>query len=169
MKKYLILLFTALSFSLTSCEETDIEAEGTAVEKMAGTWYVTWEQKNADTGKWEDILGGTVQLNTYNTAANVDTEMWLNESYLLNTPIKVSTNYGARTFSLDKETTLGVNESTWGAPTINVTISEGQVLEGAAKTPSGMPADSIVLFLNVKDDGVYKIAGYRRTGFAEDE
>lgn len=40
-----MLLFAVLSFSLTGCEETDVEAGGTAVEKMAGTWYVTWEQK----------------------------------------------------------------------------------------------------------------------------
>ena len=92
MKKYLILLFTVLSFSITVFELTDVEAGGTAVEKMAGTWYVTWEQKNAQ-GEWEDVLGGTVELNTYNTAANVPTEMWLKEGYLLNTALKVTTNY----------------------------------------------------------------------------
>jgi len=42
-------------------------------------------------------------------------------------------------------------------------------LEGEATTPSGMPADSIVFFVNVQGDDTYKIAGFRRTGFAEDE
>lgn len=167
MKKYLIVLFAALSFSLTGCEETDIEPGGTAVEKMAGLWDVTWEQQNAQ-GVWEDVLGGTVSLNTYNTAANVPTEMWLKEGYLLNTPLKVSTDYAARTFQM-AETTLSVNEKNWGVPQIKLTITDGKILEGAATTPSGMPADSILFFVNVEGDGTYKVAGFRHTGFAEDE
>lgn len=167
MKKYLILLFVALSFSLTGCEETDIEPGGTAVEKMAGAWYVTWEQKDAQ-GQWQDMLGGTIEVDTYNTAANVPTEMWLKETYLLETAFKVSTNYGARTFEMG-EKTVPVDEKTWGAPEIKLTITDGKVLEGAATTPSGMPADSIVFFVNVQGDQTYKIAGFRRTGFTEDE
>ena len=153
MKKYLMLLFAVLSFSLTGCEETDVEAGGTAVEKMAGTWYVTWEQKNAQ-GEWEDVLGGTV--------------MWLKEGYLLNTALKVTTNYAGRTFEM-AETSIAVNEANWGAPKITLSITDGKVLEGEATTPSGMPADSIVFFVNVQGDDTYKIAGFRRTGFAEDE
>ena len=45
----------------------------------------------------------------------------------------------------------------------------GKVLAGAATTPSGMPADSIVFFVNVQGDDTYKIAGFRRTGFPADE
>lgn len=172
MKKYLILLFAVISFSLASCEK-DTEPGGTAVEKMAGTWYVTWEAKN-DQGIWEDILGGTIELNTYNTSANTPTEMWLNESYITNTPLKVTTDYKSRTFSLPTETIIEANannkiEALWGEEAITVTISDGKVLEKAATTPSGMPADSIVFFLNVKGDDIYKIAGFRRTGFTEDE
>lgn len=167
MKKYLILLFAALSFSLTGCEETDVEPGGTAVEKMAGAWYVTWEQKDAQ-GVWQDVLGGTVEVDTYNTAANVPTEMWLKETYLLNTALKVATDYAGRTFGMS-ETTIAVNEKTWGAPKITLSITDGKVLEGAATTPSGMPADSIVFFVNVQGDDTYKVAGFRRTGFAEDE
>lgn len=167
MKKYVIILFAALSFSLVSCEETETEPGGTAVEKMAGDWIVTWELKD-DQGVWKDVLGGTVSLNTYNTAANVPTEMWLKENYLLNTAIKVSTNYDGRTFEMAKKT-IDVDEDMWGNPQITLDITEGKVLEGAAKSPSGMPVDSIVCFVNVKDDGTYKVAGFRRTGFPADE
>lgn len=171
MKKYLILLFAVISFSLASCEK-DTEPGGTAVEKMAGTWYVTWEVKN-DQGVWEDILGGTVELNTYNTSANISTEMWLNESYVTSAPLKVTTDYKSRAFSLPAETEISPNgnnmiEAIWGEA-ITVTITDGKVLEKAATTPSGMPADSIIFFLNVKGDDTYKIAGFRRTGFPEDE
>jgi uncharacterized lipoprotein NlpE involved in copper resistance len=45
MKKYIILLLLAtVSFTFTACDN-ETEPGGTAVEKMAGTWYVTWEQK----------------------------------------------------------------------------------------------------------------------------
>ena len=43
MKKYLILFLTVLAFSFTSCDE-DTEPGGTAVEKMAGDWWVTYQQ-----------------------------------------------------------------------------------------------------------------------------
>ena len=153
MKKYIaLLLLVTVSFAFTACDD-ETEPGGTAVEKMAGTWIVTWEAKN-EAGKWEDILGGTVELNTYNTAANVPTEMWVKEGYLLNSAIKVSTDYNARTFSATGQT-IAVAPEIWG--------------DSAATTPSGMPADSIVFFVNVQGDDTYKIAGFRRTGFPADE
>ena len=45
MKKYIILLLLAtVSFTFTACDN-ETEPGGTAVEKMAGTWYVTWSRK----------------------------------------------------------------------------------------------------------------------------
>lgn len=157
MKKYLILLLTVLSFSLTGCEETSTEPGGTAVEKMAGTWYVNWAQKDAQ-GAWKDFKAATV--NTYNTAANVSTEMWLKDSYKLGA-VKVATDYDARIFQTTGDVTIKGGEI--------LSIIDGKVLEGAATTPSGLPADSIVFFVNVKGGDSYKVAGYRRTGFVEDE
>lgn len=167
MKKYIaLLLLVTVSFAFTACDD-ETEPGGTAVEKMAGTWIVTWEAKN-EAGKWEDILGGTVELNTYNTAANVPTEMWVKEGYLLNSAIKVSTDYNARTFSATGQT-IAVVPEIWGDSKIVVDVTDGKVLAGAATTPSGMPADSIVFFVNVQGDDTYKIAGFRRTGFPADE
>ena len=45
-------------------------------------------------------------------------------------------------------------------------------MEGAATTPSGMPADSIVYMIQFDDDPnelTYKISGFRRTGFPNDD
>ena len=113
-------------------------------------------------------MAGTVELNTYNTAANVPTEMWVKEGYLLNSAIKVSTDYNARTFSATGQT-IAVAPEIWGDSKIVVDVTDGKVLAGAATTPSGMPADSIVFFVNVQGDDTYKIAGFRRTGFPADE
>lgn len=125
MKKYIaLLLLVTVSFAFTACDD-ETEPGGTAVEKMAGTWIVTWEAKN-EAGKWEDILGGTVELNTYNTAANVPTEMWVKEGYLLNSAIKVSTDYNARTFSATGQT-IAVAPEIWGDSKIVVDVTDGKV------------------------------------------
>ena len=47
-----------------------------------------------------------------------------------------------------------------------------KILEGAALTPSGMPADSIVYMIQFDDDPdglTYKVSGFRRTGFPADD
>lgn len=40
MKKYMILLLASLAFTFVACDN-DTEPGGTAVEKMAGDWWVT--------------------------------------------------------------------------------------------------------------------------------
>ena len=53
-----------------------------------------------------------------------------------------------------------------------VKITDGKILEGAALTPSGMPADSIVYMIQFDDDPdglTYKVSGFRRTGFPADD
>ena len=53
-----------------------------------------------------------------------------------------------------------------------VRITEGKIMEGAATTPSGMPADSIVYMIQFDDDPnglTYKVSGFRRTGFPNDD
>lgn len=69
----------------------------------------------------------------------------------------------------------------------NTTITDGKILNDAATTPSGMPADSIVFYVEFDDDytevdedvfeytpavygfAKYRISGYRYTGFALDD
>ncbi|UVQ60013.1 hypothetical protein NXY18_00635 [Bacteroides faecis] len=40
MKKYMILLLVSLAFTFVACDN-DTEPGGTAIEKMAGDWWVT--------------------------------------------------------------------------------------------------------------------------------
>lgn len=158
MKKYLILLLTALSVSFTSCDN-ETEPGGTAVEKMAGDWWVTATimQNGNETG---DSGAGHFRMYTYNTAANVPTEMWLEDGgNFRNYKVRVNVDYNARTFT--------TNDFVEG-----VRITEGKIMEGAATTPSGMPADSIVYMIQFDDDPnglTYKISGFRRTGFPNDD
>lgn len=158
MKKYLVLLFTALAVSFTSCDN-ETEPGGTAVEKMAGDWWVTATvmQNGNEVG---DSGVGHFQMYTYNTAANVPTEMWLEDGgNFRNYKVRVNVDYNARTFT--------TNDFVEG-----VRITEGKIMEGAATTPSGMPADSIVYMIQFDDDPnelTYKISGFRRTGFPNDD
>ena len=95
MKKYISMFMVALAatFTFVSCDpETDEKAGGTAVEKMAGLWEVTVdvvdEQGNV-LGK--DPLGlGTININTYNTAANDADKMWLDDDTFYGVKMKVN-------------------------------------------------------------------------------
>lgn len=165
MKKYMILLLASLAFTVVACDD-DTEPGGTAIEKMAGDWWVT---VNAiiDGEEVEDPYGaGHIQMSTYNTASNSNTEMWLDD---LNNfgeyKLKVNVNYAERTFSTPDFVNNVIYES-------KVKISDGKVLENAATTPSGMPADSIVYMVQFDNDEnglTYKVSGFRRTGFPADD
>lgn len=170
MKKYIAMFFAAVAFCFTSCDN-ETEPGGTSVEKMAGEWVVSWETQNA-AGEWEDALGAKTVVSTYNTASNVATEMWFadnatGQANILMSPVKVQVDYAARTFETSGEVTLEGTGFMDGPATLSIT--EGKVLENAATTPRGMKADSIVCFINVQGDTTYKVAGFRRTGFTEDE
>lgn len=165
MKKYLILLFAALSFSLISCDD-DTEPGGTAVEKMAGDWWVTVNIIDGGVELEDPYHAGHIQMSTYNTAANINTEMWLDDmENFWDYKVKVNVDYNARTFSTSDFVPNLAYDS-------KVRITDGKILHGAATTPSGMPADSIVYFVEFDDDTdgyLHKVSGFRRTGFPADD
>lgn len=156
MKKYIFLLFSVLAFALTACNE-ETEPGGTAVEKMAGEWVVKSEGVND--GEWFTVR-------TYNTASNVATEMWL-EDKGLNYKIKVSVSYDARTFmTVEAVTNTIASKEDAPAPT-KIKISEGKVQEGVYETPGGHISDKISFTVEANGQ-TYKVEGFRRTGFEED-
>jgi len=164
MKKYLILLIAAFALTFTGCEK-DTEPGGTAVQDMAGEWWVTAEYQVA--GVWKDSGVGHFKFSTYNTAANLSTEMWLNDhGSFWNFKSVVKVDYTAKTFL----TTDSVTTNSVSSPDEKVLITSGKVLKGMAKTPSNVAADSIVFTTVFNDDPtVYKISGFRRTGFPADD
>ncbi|MFI3280682.1 MAG: lipid-binding protein [Rikenellaceae bacterium] len=195
MKKYIVLMAAALVGTFSSCSVyTDVEAGGTAVEKMAGTWTVVVEQSVAeyrsfdgssndpdpdllnlteeqlDALVWEDILGyGNQEVITSNTAANIATEMWFVDNFW-GAAFKCDVNYNARTFSCaESEVYEGCNAY----------IKYGRITEDSVITPSGRTADGITAYVYYSDFGEYfggyglpftmiKITGYRYTGYTED-
>jgi hypothetical protein len=169
MKKYSALCCALLALFFVSCESAT-DPGGTAIEKMAGDWWVTVDlaDSNGDVVA-EDPYGiGHFQMFTYNTAANLPTEMWLEDGgHFWDYKLKVSVNYEARTFSTSDFVENVSYES-------KVKITAGKVVEGGTTTPSDMPADYIEYLVQFDDDGedgavIFKIHGFRRTGFPADD
>ena len=190
MKK--VLYFAALLFcvGLTSCEKEEIG--GTAVESMAGKWYVTMDAVD-DAGNpiegGEDYfgLGGPIILLTYNTAGNNPAEMWVddlgqfNVGAMYNAPYpsycikaKVSVDQSSLTFRSADAPNYG--DGWKDSDAMPVTI-DGKILLGAGRQKNGSPADSIVFFVSYKndpwypDDGYakYKVSGIRYSGLEEND
>ena len=178
MKKivlYTIVLAAGL-LSISSCAKDEIG--GTATEAMAGEWYVT---AVAIDGNGEVVYEdadlfdiGHFHLDTYNTASNGTTEMWIDDNTnFWEFKIKIKIDLAAKTF----QATDVPNEYYSDPEDCLVTISNGKILPGAATTPSKMPADSIVFNVSFSDDlypaaygyAEYRISGYRYTGFVNDD
>jgi len=173
MKKIVFITVITGMLVFTSCKKDEIG--GTATEKIAGEWIVKVDLLKADGSLFytgEDFFGlGEFKILTYNTAKNVSTEMWLDDvENFWKFKVVVNLNYDNATFSTNNFVDNYYYES-------QVKITNGKVLYNAAKTPSGMPADSIVFYVSFDDDTYpenygyenYKIAGYRYTGFNDDE
>jgi hypothetical protein len=177
MKKYMILLFASLTFALAGCER-ETEPGGTAVEKMAGDWWVTVDMVENGTVVAKDLVGH-IQMSTYNTAANLPTEMFVDDlANFWDYKGKVKADAGLLTFgSEDEVTNLSYEDSKFK-------ITNGKILLNQALSPSELPVDSIVFEVSFNDDGyyddndeyvaapyayTYRVSGFRRTGFADDD
>ncbi len=171
MKKLIFLSAIFAGLLMVSCAKEKIG--GTATESVAGEWYVTYDGVDSAGNLIEkDIFGmGHTMLNTYNTAANVDTEMWVDDmENFWEFKAKVSCDTKALTFTSNGEVENYYYDC-------GVTIEDGRILPGVATTPHGTPADSIVFYVSFSDDpypsmGYYdklRCTGYRYTGLAADD
>ena len=169
MKKYFsfALMTLLLSFGFVACSvETKEEPGGTNIEKMAGKWDVTVNVVDASGNVlYEDPYGmGVITIYTYNTSDNNTTEMWLDDDHQFWAfKMKVGINYEARSFSCP-------SKDYDADGTGQAEVTNGKILEGAAKNLHGMPNDSIVFDIKFSDDDyefIYRIAGQRYTGFYE--
>jgi len=185
MKKYIILLIAPLAFIFSSCQE-EAEPGGTAVEEMAGDWWVTYQNSldeyfyifegkgsmpsvnDLENWNWDYIYDDThSQLLTYNTAANTSDKLYLTDAghYTYHYKVKADVDYTAKTLKCDSTSNLASGEG--------VEIVGGKVLKGAATSPSGQPVDSIVFYIRFYNDKYgftyTKVSGFRRTGFGADD
>lgn len=171
MKKYISMFMFAVlaTFGFSSCDpETDEEPGGTNVEKMAGMWDVQVHAINEDGSiEYEDPYGiGTFTINTYNTAANNNTEMWFDDSNFWGVKMKVNVDYANAIFSAPDGTAYDFTTPDGG----KVKGMKGKILYGQGKNIHGMPCDSICVEVAFDDDDygfTYRYTGVRHSGFYE--
>lgn len=147
-----------LIVSLGSCKKDDFNAGGTATQSLANEW-------------WVRVDGGAdyYTLFTYNTAANIPTEMWVDDG---------NNNSGGVPFWQIKGK-VQVNGLTFSGTNIanqdyvsTFTITNGKVIPKGTKAPgSKNVTDSVYMQIQFSDDpGVtHTVAGYARTKFPEDD
>lgn len=158
MKNILWIFIVLVSIGFASCDLGDEpEIGGTATEAVAGEWWTTFSVGGQD-------LTGYTLITTSNTAANVATEFLISDNahqwdYIVKSPL----NLDAQTFG-----GTGLQNLSYD---ITVNITNGKILENAATSTGGNVTDSIYFDAEFSDDPgtIYSVAGYRRTGFLEDE
>jgi len=180
MKK--VLYFAALLFctSLVSCEKD--EAGGTATESMAGEWYVTVDPADANgqvVPGFEDMFGlGRVNMLTYNSAANVASELIVDDIGSFWTfCVKTVANSADQTFASAAPASANDTINNLKGDGIWVTISDGKILPKAGRQNNGSVADSIVFYVSFSDDPYpaaygyknYKVSGIRYSGLEEND
>lgn len=148
--------------AFSSCKK-DPEVGGTAVQKMAGEWFVTVDQDSV-----------VYTMDTYNTSDNKGNEMWIGplayfvagDYHPLAVKGKITVDLNSMSFSGTNVT--NVLEDT-NADIPNFSVANGKIITNGAKGPvSKTPTDSISFDLQI--NGVtHKVQGYHRTGFLLDE
>lgn len=161
MKKY-ILLLAVISFIFIGCSD-DVEPGGTATEALAGDWFVLLTDEAGN-----DIAGGFHKVTTYNTAANIPTEMFFDDGNLW--PIKGKVNCDIKSLTFNTSDFVE-NSYAYEGVYYKFKIHEGKVLLDQGHAKSGRTSDSIFVKFEAMDDpgNIYIYTGHRRTGFLEDE
>ena len=173
MKKYIsfFAMTLALSLGFIACDtETNEEPGGTKVEKMCGYWDVTYDAVD-DAGNivYEDPYEvGIVDLYTYNTSDESTTQIYIDDrDKFWKYKFLINIDYNTRTFS---------SPSVWydAKESGHAIVTDGKILEGAAKNSHGMPNDSISFYISFDDDDdaakygwkKWHVHGQRHTGFS---
>ena len=151
--------------TVLSCKLEDPEIEFTPIGKMANEWHYQLLIDDGSGNFIDPYNGGYNPMFTTNTAANTPDSMWIDDDgSWAEIRAKVAINVSDMTFS---NSTIVTERYTDGT----VLISNGKILEGAAKSFSGVTVDSIYFEAEFDwDPGTtYILAGHQRTGFLEDE
>ncbi|WP_178987591.1 lipid-binding protein [Winogradskyella schleiferi] len=155
INKLILCLF--VSILCVACDEGgELDPGNTATVEVAGEWVV-------------EILrdGSPIDVNyisTYNTADNVATEIWLDDlQHGWGLKAKVPVDIGNLTFSGS-----GLEEIYYD---VTVDITDGVIIKNGTTAPSGTVVDSIYFKAQFSDipNETWEYAGYKRTGFLEDD
>jgi len=153
----------------TGCETyKDYEIEYSPVYPLSGEWLVRF----TDTSVTPNTTSGLIVMSTFNTADNSSNMMWIratstSTSYLGRFDGKINCNVSGMSFS--GENVPNTYYSTTPQPSF--TITEGTVTEDGYDTATGGKSDKITFTMTDtrKTGKVYKVSGFRRTLWPDDE
>lgn len=161
----------------------DANADGIVDEKD----FALYEQDPDYENLWYEEYEGVYNIHTANSAANNTTEMVISDAEFwgsTSAPVnfKVKVNASDKTFSVgsvvdEPYEVLSIHPSTIAKTYSNgdaPVVLGGKILPGAATAPgSGMKTDSIFFYIKYADDYgqdmYYRVSGYRKTGYREDD
>lgn len=187
MKRYVYLTFIGvlvLSFGLTSCEKLDslddyksVDIGGTATSKISGEYFVTLDWWDSANSVWsvDDFGIGYVKIMTYNTASNRADSVWLNDLGLLKANVNAGLWATMARVSCDASTGVftACTADNIKSAGETITVSGGKVIADGATTAAGNVSDSIIVEFEWSNPTFagekWRFAGYKRTGFIEDE
>jgi len=156
---YINAVFVIAATLLLSCKK-DVPAGGTAMEKMAGDWYVTVDGE-------EDYFS----LYTFNTSDNSSTQLWIQSNGLraetgpIGVKGKLSADLNGQRFSGTNVT----NISSVTSGTIKTfSVANGKVVTNGTVGPESKTPADLISFDLIIDGHTYKVEGYHKTGFLED-
>lgn len=157
MKNYLILLVVVFGLIFSSCDvKEEYQQINSQVMEASGEWWIKFSKTGYESGY--------LKVLTFNTAADVATEMWLSDNgNWKNIKVKCPVNISDLSFG---GTNLA-NTST----SMSLTIKNGKITKGGGLSTSGVVTDKIAFEIELSSEpGVtYKAEGTRKTGFIEDE
>ena len=160
--KSVLTLIIMLSFTFTSCVETETLDVGTSeIVEASGDWYIEFLVDGVD------VFGIGYQLiTTTNTANDSGTEFIIDDrshtwQFKVTSPIDTTdlTFSGSQLFSRVDDYEVTVN------------INNGKITKDGAISTGGNTVDGIYFEAEFSDDPgtIYQLVGYKRTGLAEDE
>ncbi len=160
--RYNLLILAILTLMLTSCEEdgyADYDPGKTNTQELSGQWYISIYSLDGER------LTGYYELSTYNTAANDNTIFVDDNGDLFPLKVRANGNVEALTFTAENAENLYSEEAT-------ATITDGKIIpDGTKASGSRTVVDSLAFQVELADDpdSPYLVAGYRNTGFDEDQ
>lgn len=157
MKKYLIYILFLFVVAFSSCDvKEEYEQINSQVMEASGEWWIKFSKTGYETGY--------LKVLTFNTAADVATEMWISDNgNWKNIKVKCPVNIENLTFA-------GTNLANT-TTSMTVVIKNGKITKGGGLSTSGLVTDKISFEIELSGEpGVtYKAEGTRKTGFVEDE
>jgi hypothetical protein len=166
---YKIAVFCFLLVAATGCETyKDYEIEYSPVYPLCGEWLVRF----TDTSVTPNVTSGLIVMSTFNTADNSTNRMWIrttstSSAYTGRFDGKIDCNVEGKSFN--GENVQNTYYTTSPVPTF--TITEGIIIIDGYDTATGGKSDKITFTMTDtrKAGKVYKVTGFRRTRWLDDE